>query len=597
MVEPSGDASSEIHVPSSVVKRTARVGFACAREVPCGKATARRTSGMRRECIRGAATVSGVRARRRVDVRGATHGRCAETKAGATSPCRAGTFVCSGGIQTCQGSVGPSSSVDACGVDSNCDGMLTGQPNFQTDVANCGSCGNNCYAGAVHSVWSCVMGMCMYQGCETGYYDLDNNRTCEYSCNFRSASEACNAQDDNCNGQIDEMVTPPTPSQVCGVSGGNMRPECTTQVTVACVSGAWQCTFPGGVCPGGCSANDEVCDTLDNDCDGQVNENVPNYNLPCASDDANPGTQGICRTTGNYVCSGANSTVCNAVPNTAMVGPELCDGLDNDCDSLVDEVYTNKGSNMTYYVKPNVTKVGYSYLNTAGTTVTGNLWMYSYEASRPRATATSAGTGNGYHSSTGVPAGTTLDRTRACSEPGRVPWFNVTPLEVEQTCNAMGGTICSTQDWIGACKVADPTITAANHCNYGYAPRANCTSGYTTSKYCNIQPYDFNSMITGDQDGLLPTGYIGAAMPFLQNCWADWSNLQGNTAATNKIFDLTGNLREITRSATSTYPLMGGASAADQSGSTCNFTFYTTNANTFQLYDLGFRCCFTTNPG
>jgi hypothetical protein len=216
--------------------------------------------------------------------------------------------------------------------------------------------------------------------------------------------------------------------------------------------------------------------------------------------------------------------------------------------------------------------------------------MYSYEASRPTATAVVPGIGNGYQTS--APTGVTLDKTRACSVPNKLPWFNVSPLEVEQTCTAMGGSICTTQDWIGACKVADPTILPANHCTWGYNTRgAPCTSAYTGTKFCNLAPFDFNSMTTGDQDGLLPTG-----SSLLQNCFADWSGLQGNAVADNKIYDLTGNIREITKSAVNVYPLMGGTISSDPSGGTCSFSFYTTNLNSFQLYDLGYRCCFATDP-
>jgi hypothetical protein len=516
---------------------------------------------------------------------------------GATSPCKAGTFVCTSGVQTCSGSIGPTSTVDACGVDSNCDGALTGQPNFQTDVQNCGGCGNNCYNSTMtmHEVWGCAGGMCVFQGCQNGYYDLDGNNTCEYACSFLSATEACNGVDDNCNGQTDEMVTAPTPVQVCNVSTTATRPECTTGVTVTCVAGAWQCAFPAGVCTNGCSADDETCDMLDNDCDGQLNENVANFGRPCASDDANPVPgDGACRTTGTFICNGGGATICSAVKANCATLPggctELCDGVDNDCDGSTDEVYTGKGLNTTFFVKPAVTRVGYSYVNTGGTTVTGNLFMYSYEASRPTATTTAPGTGNGYHTS--APTGITLDKTRACSVPNKLPWFNVTPAEVEQTCQAMGGSICSTQDWIGACKVADPSIAAANHCNWGYNTRgANCINPHTATKYCNLAPFDFSLGTTGDQDGLLPT-----ASTSLQNCWADWLNLQGNAAADARIYDITGNVREITRSTTSTYPLMGGTFSSDPGGGTCNFSFYTTTNNAFQLYDLGYRCCFATDP-
>ena len=178
--------------------------------------------------------------------------------AGATTPCKGGTKACQGGVVVCQGSVGPTSTQDTCKVDANCDGVLTNQPDLQTDVHNCGACGNDCLAGAVHANWACVTGACQFQGCQTGYYDLNSDKKCEYACTFISASESCNGVDDNCNGQVDENVTKPSPVQVCGVSPSAMSAECTSQVSVTCTSGAWMCGFPAGVCTGGCSANDEI---------------------------------------------------------------------------------------------------------------------------------------------------------------------------------------------------------------------------------------------------------------------------------------------------------------------------------------------------
>ncbi len=234
---------------------------------------------------------------------------------GATSPCKAGTKLCAGGSVICFGSVGPSGPTDTCAVDANCDGVLNNQPDFVNDVANCGSCANDCYTGSVHSAWACVNGTCQFQGCQLGFYDLDNNGTCEYACTFVQAQETCNGIDDNCNGTIDEGVVAPSAVQVCGVSASATAPECTNQVSVSCQGQqGWVCAFPAGVCSGGCANASEICDTLDNDCDGSINENVPNYNQPCASDDANPVPgDGACRTTGVFVCNGVNATVCSAV--------------------------------------------------------------------------------------------------------------------------------------------------------------------------------------------------------------------------------------------------------------------------------------------
>jgi hypothetical protein len=169
-----------------------------------------------------------------------------------------------------------------------------------------------------------------------------------------------------------------------------------------------------------------------------------------------------------------------------------------------------------------------------------------------------------------------------------VPWFNVTPLEATQTCAAMGGAVCSQSNWTTSCQ-------AQTACTWGYAPRgATCTSSYTASKYCNLGPsFDFDTATSGDQDGLLPTGSSA-----LQNCFADWTNLQGNGAA-GQLYDITGNLREITfvtGSNPPTYKIMGGAfNSQSEAGSACNFTFYATDEE-FKFYDTGFRCCFTTNP-
>lgn len=495
---------------------------------------------------------------------------------GATSPCKAGSKACVGGQVVCNGATGPSSTSDACGVDANCDGVLTNQPDKQSDVANCGTCGNNCLANSLHANWACVNGTCAFRGCQTGYYDLDGDNKCEYPCQFISAQEQCNGMDDNCNGQFDESLNRPGPVQVCGVSPSAIAAECTTNVSVACVNGTWQCTFPAGVCPGGCSSDDETCDALDNDCDGVLNENV-NFGKPCSSDDGLPPPgHGACRTTGSMVCNGPSAVMCNAQKANCANLPggctEHCDGIDNDCDGKVDEPYSDPGVNTANFVKPAVTKIADS------------KWIMSYEASRPNATNVSPGTGNGYWTS--APAGVTLDKTPACSVGNKIPWFNVTPREVTQTCQAMGGTPCSVADWVSACQ-------ATASCTWGYNPRGlACTSGYTSSKYCNLGPsYDFNAAIPGDQDGLLPT-----ALSALQNCWADWSNQQGNTAATNKVFDLTGNVREITSSAANSFAVMGGAfNTADATGAECNFTFYTVDQD-FLFFDTGFRCCFPYNP-
>ena len=72
-------------------------------------------------------------------------------------------------------------------------------------------------------------------------------------------AEECNGADDDCNGQVDEALTPPSP--VCSV----------TNVSGTC-SASWNCTGSGGwACPAQTPAP-ELCNGKDDDCDGEIDE-------------------------------------------------------------------------------------------------------------------------------------------------------------------------------------------------------------------------------------------------------------------------------------------------------------------------------------
>jgi hypothetical protein len=142
--------------------------------------------------------------------------------------------------------------------------------------------------------------------CPAGGGDCDDTNPVTHP----GAAEICDGSDNDCDGQVDEGLG----SSSCGVG------VCARTVS-DCVGGAAQMCVPG-------PARAEACNGLDDNCNGQIDEGNPGGGAACDT-----GQPGIC-SVGTTLCrDGAIICVASAAPR-----PEVCNGLDDDCDGVADDI-------------------------------------------------------------------------------------------------------------------------------------------------------------------------------------------------------------------------------------------------------------------
>ena len=215
-------------------------------------------------------------------------------------------------------------------------------------LETCGGC-DGCRAVEHATALACNQGSCVYV-CEDGWRDTDNNTAngCECApdvdCDCRpTGDEVCDGLDNDCDGGTDNVPAP--------VDGAIWVRNCGTRPNASPANcGVGGCVF---ACTPGffdrnadmndgceCESSAEVCDGEDNDCNGIVDDGDPAILCPSpeGADGACAGRACIYQCQVGHVDidgdlrAGPDGTGCECAPS----GEEVCDGLDNDCDGLVD---------------------------------------------------------------------------------------------------------------------------------------------------------------------------------------------------------------------------------------------------------------------
>ena len=148
--------------------------------------------------------------------------------------------------------------------------------------------------------------------------------SCSYPDGYEATETSCDGEDNDCDGTIDDATI--VPDDTC--------PQLGVCAGLATCDGSlgWNCHLPVTY-----QVDETICDGLDNDCDGRVDE-AESLLLPDVTGLGCPPTAGVCATPRAFCAKTTNAPTCTYGPYYEAGGETLCDGLDNDCNGQVDDL-------------------------------------------------------------------------------------------------------------------------------------------------------------------------------------------------------------------------------------------------------------------